>query len=85
MVGRARVISAHPRSTPALSRLTRAEAIEHYASLFRTAVLKREPGGDFALPLSDGRDSRHIFLELCRAGRNPALLSHLRDVASPFE
>jgi asparagine synthase (glutamine-hydrolysing) len=65
------VITAHPRSTPAPSRLTRAEAIEHYAALFRTAVLKRDAGGDFVLPLTGGRDSRHILLELCRAGRKP--------------
>ena len=64
-------IRARSHSTPAPSSLTRVEAIEHYASLFRTAVLKRVPSGDFALPLSGGRDSRHIFLELCRAGRKP--------------
>src|SRR6185295_17238611 len=52
--------------------ISRAEAIDRYAQLFRNAIAKRLPrSGDFALPLSGGRDSRHILLELDRAGHRP--------------
>ena len=36
------------------------------------------PGDDAAVPLSGGRDSRHILLELCRAGRPPRLAVTMR-------
>src|SRR5207244_8795816 len=40
---------------------------------FREAILRRQPPTeDFALPLSGGRDSRHILLALCEAGHRPA-------------
>ena len=53
-------------------RLTRESAIEGYVSLFRTAIDRRLPEhDDFAVPLSGGRDSRHILLELCERKRPP--------------
>ena len=53
-------------------KITRSEAIETYAQMFRAAIARRLPrSGDFALPLSGGRDSRHILLELCAAGCRP--------------
>lgn len=51
----------------------RAEAIEIYAELFQKAVEKTLPeSGDFVVPLSGGRDSRHILFALDKAGRKPA-------------
>ena len=47
--------------------LSRDAAIDAYISLFRQAMELRRPKDDnFILPLSGGRDSRHILLELCR-------------------
>jgi len=52
--------------------LSRQSAIEGYVSLFREAMNRRIPAhDDFAVPLSGGRDSRHILLELCKRGRPP--------------
>jgi asparagine synthase (glutamine-hydrolysing) len=52
--------------------ISRSDAIERYAQLFRSSIAKRLPrGSDFALPLSGGRDSRHILFELCEAGCRP--------------
>ncbi len=53
--------------------ITRQAAVEEYDALFRAAMARRIPEqGDFAVPLSGGRDSRHIVLELCRSGHRPA-------------
>jgi asparagine synthase (glutamine-hydrolysing) len=51
--------------------LTREEAIAGYAEVFRAAVGRLLTDEPFALPLSGGRDSRHIFLELVAAGCRP--------------
>jgi len=52
--------------------LKRSEAVDAYISLFRTAIRRRLPSReDFAVPISGGRDSRHILLELCAAGYRP--------------
>jgi asparagine synthase (glutamine-hydrolysing) len=54
--------------------LKRSEAVDAYISLFRAAIRRRPPPReDFAVPLSGGRDSRHILLELCAAGYQPKL------------
>jgi len=54
------------------SDLSRDEAIDRYIDLFAKAMVKRAPASDdFAIPLSGGRDSRHILLELHRMGFNP--------------
>jgi len=51
------------------STLSRDDAIDGYIELFRSAIAKRTPGSDgFAVPISGGRDSRHILLELHRTG-----------------
>jgi asparagine synthase (glutamine-hydrolysing) len=53
-------------------RLRRSEAVDGYITLFREAVRRRIPtADDFAVPLSGGRDSRHILLELCESGNRP--------------
>ena len=54
--------------------LTREAAIDGYVELFRQSIRRRLPENeDFAVPLSGGRDSRHILLELCEQGRRPKL------------
>jgi asparagine synthase (glutamine-hydrolysing) len=52
--------------------LSRDAAIDTYVDLFRQAIQRRPPGGEFAVPLSGGCDSRHIVLELHAQGRRPA-------------
>ncbi|HKZ10782.1 MAG TPA: hypothetical protein VJL61_08750 [Rhodanobacteraceae bacterium] len=52
--------------------VSRDEAIDRYIDLFAKAMAKRAPASnDFAIPVSGGRDSRHILLELHRMGFNP--------------
>lgn len=59
--------------------LSRSAAIDGYIGLFRAAIARRlVPDDDVAVPLSGGRDSRHILLELCRAGRRPRLCVTMR-------
>jgi asparagine synthase (glutamine-hydrolysing) len=57
--------------------VSRAEAIEGLVCLFRSAIAKRAPDSDdYVVPLSGGRDSRHILLELCVQGhRDPACVT----------
>ncbi len=50
---------------------TRDEAIEIFLDLFSQAIDELRPEGRLVLPLSGGRDSRHILLELARQGRLP--------------
>jgi len=51
--------------------LTRDEAIDRFVETFRTAIARRLPGENFQVPLSGGRDSRHILLALVEAGARP--------------
>jgi asparagine synthase (glutamine-hydrolysing) len=70
--GRLEVEDRRPR-TPARSTLSRTAAIDEFLARFATAISRRLPGRDRAvLPLSGGRDSRHILLALERAGAAPA-------------
>lgn len=48
-----------------------ADAIEDYQRLFNTSVGRRIPKGVGVLPISGGRDSRHILLELVRQHAPP--------------
>lgn len=56
--------------------LTEREALQGYVEYFRSAVVRSLPqdATTTALPLSGGRDSRHIGLELHRAGFAPGLV-----------
>ena len=57
---------------PRLQELTFDQAVDGYISLFRAAIVRRVRSGErVALPLSGGRDSRHILLELCNSGHRP--------------
>lgn len=52
--------------------IKRDDAIEKYIHLFRKSIQKRLPkNSDFVTPLSGGRDSRHILLELVHQGCRP--------------
>ncbi|MCB1356399.1 MAG: hypothetical protein KDK53_07880 [Maritimibacter sp.] len=53
--------------------ISRADAVDGMIELFRSAVERtlRSWAGPIVLPLSGGRDSRHILLELVRQGRPP--------------
>lgn len=52
--------------------ISRRDAVDGFIDLFRTAIARRAPEGEFELPLSGGRDSRHILLELLRSGHQPS-------------
>lgn len=48
------------------------ETVDRYASLFAQAISRRLPGQDrYTVPISGGRDSRHILLELAKQGYVP--------------
>jgi len=64
-----------------LQHLKRDEVIDTYIALFRSAIERRlQNSGKTAMPLSGGRDSRHILLELCRAGNPPDITVTLRHL-----
>ncbi len=71
--GELKLEGARPRLD--VAEMTRAHAIDGIVELVRAAVERRIPDDDapFLMPLSGGRDSRHILLELLRAGRPPQL------------
>lgn len=53
--------------------ISRDSAIDAYIELFRKAMERRPPTSEqCAAPLSGGRDSRHILLELVRSDRKPS-------------
>jgi hypothetical protein len=56
-----------PEPAEAVS-LPRAEVEREYGRLFAESIRARINGGRTFVPLSGGRDSRHIFLELLRSG-----------------
>ncbi|MER7052705.1 MULTISPECIES: asparagine synthase-related protein [unclassified Streptomyces] len=58
-----------PRPGPAA--MTGQQAVDGFVDLFRASVARRLPGEPYDLPLSGGRDSRHILLELRRQGAPP--------------
>jgi asparagine synthase (glutamine-hydrolysing) len=60
-----RIEGSRPRISPDLN-LTREAAMDGYIQLFREAIREMPAEGEAVVPLSGGRDSRHIFLELCR-------------------
>lgn len=55
------------------------EAAENYGALFSRAIARRLPGDErFMVPLSGGRDSRHILLELVKQGVRPPACATVR-------
>jgi asparagine synthase (glutamine-hydrolysing) len=62
-------VTQPPRPQPSLSRRQAADGL---AELVRQAVRRHLPGDDpYLLPISGGRDSRHLLLELLDAGCPP--------------
>ena len=54
--------------------MTREQAVEGVSELFSQAVARRIPDDpEFSMPLSGGRDSRHLLLALRRLGHTPRL------------
>lgn len=60
--------------------MKRNDVIDAFITLFRQAIRRRLPIGHSAVPLSGGRDSRHILLELCAAGSQPNICATLRHL-----
>ncbi len=61
-----------PRAT--VSTLTRDAFVDAFIEVVRTSVRRHvevRPGGPWLVPLSGGRDSRHLFLEMVRQGCRP--------------
>ena len=66
--------------------IARAEAVETYAGLFQSAVERTlPPNDDFFVPLSGGRDSRHILFAVCKANRKPTCLTLIHPPPRPNE
>jgi hypothetical protein len=62
--------------------LSRSAATDEYIALFRASIKRRLPrDGHFIMPLSGGRDSRHILLELLDQGQRPASCVTVRHFA----
>ena len=57
-----------PRCTLSISRQ---EAVDGFIDVFRSAIRRRLPSAPVVMPLSGGRDSRHILFELRDAGHAP--------------
>lgn len=56
------------------------EAVDRYAELFSRAIARRPPPDrEFTVPISGGRDSRHILLELLAQGHRPDLTLTVRS------
>ena len=53
--------------------LSRSAAVDGYIDSFRVAMARRPAVTSGIVPLSGGRDSRHIFLEMCASGNRPEL------------
>jgi hypothetical protein len=60
------------------SAATREEAVDTYIGLFRQAVESRPPLGRTVLPLSGGRDSRHILFALAEGGHKPDVCATIK-------
>jgi hypothetical protein len=60
--------------------LSRTAAQDGLIELFTNAIQRRlPPSDDFSVPLSGGRDSRHILLRLCAQGVKPRFCVTVRD------
>jgi len=67
--GRLTVEGGLPAVTP--QSVSYEQAMDGFIEGFRKSISRRPPVGPCAVPLSGGRDSRHIFYELCHAGTKP--------------
>lgn len=61
------------------------DAIDQYIHLFRESIKKRLPSDEnFVVPLSSGRDSRHILLELNHLGYKPKACLTIRQYTTSY-
>lgn len=68
--GTLRLLEHRPAVRP--QHIPRKQAISLYGELFREALRRRRPSDqNFTVPLSGGRDSRHILFTLCELGYRP--------------
>jgi hypothetical protein len=66
--------------------MTRDQAIDGFVALCRQSIRRRLPAGDgVVMPLSSGRDSRHILYELHAAGVRPSCVTIPRFAPRPGE
>jgi hypothetical protein len=66
--------------------ISRDDAVDGFVALCRQAIRRRPPDpGAAVIPLSSGRDSRHILFELCRAGHRPHSVTIPRYPPRPGE
>jgi asparagine synthase (glutamine-hydrolysing) len=66
--------------------VSRDQAVDGFVSLCRQAIRRRPPDRDATImPLSSGRDSRHILFELCAAGHRPDAVTIPRYPPRPAE
>jgi len=61
--------------------LNREQAVSAYVEGFRRAIQRLPPEGPCSVPLSGGRDSRHILFALLEAGHHPDRVVTVRDFA----
>lgn len=68
-----RVTIEAPQGGLKTNHISRNEAVDSFIDLFRQSIARTIDAwdGPIILPLSGGRDSRHILLELTRQGRRP--------------
>ena len=82
--GRLTGFGQRPRVTATATQ--REEAIDGFIALCRQSVRRRLPAGDaVVMPLSSGRDSRHILYELEAAGVRPQCVTVPRFAPRPGE
>jgi len=66
--------------------ISRAEAVETYAGLFQRSIERTlPPNDDFFVPLSGGRDSRHILFAVRKANRRPTCVTLIHPPPRPNE
>ena len=69
-----------------VNRATRDAALDGFVTLFREAIARRPPNGAGTyVPLSSGRDSRHILFELAALGHRPQCVTIPRYPPRPGE
>lgn len=67
-----RVVGGPPPGPRAIEKITHEEALDGFVDRVAEAVRRRPPiSTSWVHPLSGGRDSRHLLLELCKQGHRP--------------
>ncbi len=79
--GKPQLTSHAPAIPQTVSTLSRDQAVREYGERFQQVVesMLPEPGERMCVPLSAGRDSRHILYALVRAGHSPSMVVTARS------